>query len=335
MARAPGGGFCYCEMVHATTLLERLKTDAALEGLAGLAVEALLETQVGQWLPPEVSARHARRLLEAWVAAPQATEVLSRVVEATVAQLSAERRALKDTLAPQACAVLREVIARPFSPDRTLVLTIIDRGPIRQLVREILLEAVLDFARKASAPMAGMAKGLGALARFAGETVRSRSGGLGSLVGAVGGEVERQLEKRAVEFVDATLAGVFGQLADAFTDPRRAAEAAELRVALFDGVLELTSAQLSRELVNADIPGGAEVLRAGLARWLAAPQAEAQLGALAARATGVLTKQTTGELLAELGLREVVRAAAQEYAVAGLRQLVGTPAFERWLTTLV
>jgi hypothetical protein len=222
-----------------------------------------------------------------------------------------------------------------FPPDRTLVLTIIDRGPIRQLVREILLEAVLDFARKASAPMAGMAKGLGALARFAGETVRSRSGGLGSLVGAVGGEVERQLEKRAVEFVDATLAGVFGQLADAFADPRRAAEAAELRVALFDGVLELTSAQLSRELVNADIPGGAEVLRAGLARWLAAPQAEAQLGALAARATGVLTKQTTGELLAELGLREVVRAAAQEYAVAGLRQLVGTPAFERWLTTLV
>lgn len=193
MARARRGGFWYCQTVHATTLLERLQNEAALEGLAVLAVDALLQAPVSQWVRPEVSARGARRLLEAWLAAPQARQVLSRVVEATVTQLSAERRALKDTLAPQVCSVLREVIARPFSPDRKLVLTLIDRGPIRELVREILLEAVLDFARKASAPMAGMAKGLGALARFAGETVRSRGGGLGSLVGAVGGEVERQL----------------------------------------------------------------------------------------------------------------------------------------------
>jgi hypothetical protein len=85
--------------------------------------------------------------------------------------------------------------------------------------------------------VAGMARGLGSLAKFAGETVKARSGGLGSLVGAVSGEVERQLEKRAVEFVDASIAGVFGQIADALSDPKRAEEAAELRMAIFDGAL--------------------------------------------------------------------------------------------------
>ena len=88
--------------------------------------------------------------------------------------------------------------------------------------------------------------------------MKSRSGSLGSLVGAVSDEVERQLEKRATEFVDSALAGVFGQIADAVSDPKRASEAAELRIAFFDGALELTGPQLARELANLDVAGGTE-----------------------------------------------------------------------------
>jgi hypothetical protein len=321
--------------VDANTLLLRLKTDPALDDLGALGIDALLETPVGAWLSPQVAARYARSVLEGWLASPGSMAVLTRVVEAAVNELSAHKRPLKDELPQQLGAALRQVVSRPFSPERKLVLTLIDRGPTRELARQILLEAVLDFARKASAPVAGMARGLGALARMAGDSVKSRTGTLGGLVGAVGGEVERQLEKRAVEFVDAALAGVFAQLADAVADPRRAAEAAELRVALLDGALELTGAQLARELVNADVSGGAELLREGLRRWLAQPAAEAQLTQLAQRATEPLRAQPTRALLAELGVLQAVRAAAIEQATLRLKQVVATDAFAQWLAALL
>jgi hypothetical protein len=335
MAARALAAFANCLCVDANSLLLRLKTPPALADLAAVGIDALLDTPVGAWLSPEVSARYARAVLEGWLQAPASTAVLTRLVEAAVNELSRHKRPVKDELPQALKAALREVVSRPFSPDRRVVLTLIDRGPTRELARQILLEAVLDFARKASAPVAGMARGLGALARMAGDSVKSRSGSLGGLVGAVGGEVERQLEKRAVEFVDAALAGVFAQLADAVADPRRAAEAAELRVALLDGALELTGAQLARELMNADVPGGVELVRAGLQRWLATQAADAQLTQLAQRATQPLTAQPTRALLAELGVLEAVRAAAIEQAAVRLAQVVATDAFAQWLTALL
>jgi hypothetical protein len=253
-------------------------------------------------------------------------------VEALVARLAAEPKALRDVVARDVRVALREVVGRPFSPDRQLVLTIIDRGPMRELVRALLLDAVLEFGRRASAPVAGVARGLGSLARFAGETVKAKSGTLGSLVGAVSGEVERQLERRAVEFVDAALGGVFGQLADAIADPRRAAEAAELRMALFDGAMELTLPQLSRELVNLDVAGGAEVLRDGLRRWLASPDADRQLGELARFVLERDAARSGRQVLAELGLLDVTRSTAVPQVAAFLRRLAASPAFGQWLS---
>lgn len=303
--------------------------------LAALSIDAVLATPLGELLPRDRTVAVAREALAGWLAAPGAVTALSRVVESLTERLQAEPRPMKDVVAREVRAALREVVARPFSPERRLVLAIIDRSPVRELVRQLLLDTVLDFGRKASAPVAGMARGLGSLARLAGETVKARGGGLGSLVGAVGSEVERQLERRAVDFVDAALGGVMGQLADVIANPQRAAEAAELRVAFLDGALELSGPQLARELMNLDAAGGAEVLRAGLARWVASDQAAPQLHQLA---DFVLTRDAgrpVGELLREIGLLEVVRAAAVEALAERTRRLAATPAFEAWLTALL
>jgi hypothetical protein len=275
-----------------------------------------------------------RAVITAWLEADTAGTVLQRVVEHVVHRLQVERRSLKESLAPELLAAVRQVIARPFSPDRALVLSTIDRGPLRELVRAILLEEILEFGRRASAPVAGMARGLGALARFAGETVKTRTGIVGSMVGAVGDEVERQLEKRAADFVDSALAGVFGQVADAIADPRRAGEATELRLSIFDGVLELTGTQLSRELVNADLPGAAELLRKGLRTWVASPRAEREVLDLVnfffALETGSLR-----ELLTTLGVLTPVRALLIEQTSERMHQLVQSEAFAGWLTALL
>jgi hypothetical protein len=197
----------------------------------------------------------------------------------------------------------------------------------------LLLDAILDFGRKASAPVAGMARGLGSLAKLAGESVKARSGGFGSLVGAVSGEVERQLEKRAVEFVDAALGGVFGQIADAISDPKRAEEAAELRLAFFDGVMELTGPQLSRELMNLDVTGGAKVLREGMSKWLATPESETVLTEFATRLLEHDGKRTVREVLAEVGLLDVAKSIAVEQLAVRIKAITATPEFAAWLAS--
>lgn len=323
--------------MDATNLLEKLRQTAPtspLRGLAELSVDALLDLPMSAWVSQAEVATWGRRLLSGFLASSGAQAAVTRVVEEVFSRLQKERRPVEAVLPRELKRALREVVRRPFSPDRRLVLTIIDREPFRDLVRQILVEAVVEFGRRASAPVAGMARGLGTLARMAQETVKSRTGGLGSLVGAVGSEVERQLEKRAVEFVDTALAGVLGQLADAVADPKRADEASELRLSLFDGALALTGPQLARELMNADVPGAVELLKGGLRSWVSSKEADDALGALGAFVLSLGGSKTGRAQLDELGLLSDARQLAVEQTLARLQHVVGTPAFAAWLETL-
>jgi hypothetical protein len=324
-------------IVDATTLKAKLLAegaDAPLPKLAALSVDAVLDTPLSRLFSTGDAVEATRRLLQAYLASDEAVKTLNAVVEEAVARLKAQRKTLREWAPLEVQRTLRELVGRPYSPDRQLVLTLIDRPPMRALVRQLLLDVVLDFARRASAPVAGVAKGLGALARMAGETVKAKSGGLGSLVGAVSSEVERQLERRAIDFVDAALAGVFGQLADVVSDPRRAAEAAELRVALFDGAVELTLPQLAREVMNADVPGGAEVLRAGLKRWLSSDKSQASLERAAQAVMDRDGGRTVRALLADWGLADEARALAVEQLTVRMRAIVETDGFTQWLAAL-
>lgn len=310
-----------------------MNDEKAVNELAALCLEVWLDKPVQQLAPVDVVTSITRQVIDGWLDSPTAVAALSRGVELVVNELNASRTPLKDVVARDVRAAVKDVVGRPFSPDKKLVLTIIDREPTRDLVRQLLLDFVLEFGRKASAPVAGVAKGLGTFAKLAGDAVKSRTGTLGSLVGAVGSEVERQMEKRAVEFVDAALSGVFGQLADAVSDPRRATEAAELRVAMVDGVLELTLPQLARELANADVPGGAEVLRGGLKRWLASAASDDELKRLAEFAAKDLGVRKLRDVLDELGLLAVVKARGTEQLALRIREVVGSEAFSAWASS--
>lgn len=317
--------------VDATTLIQKLQSDDGSRSLAKLSVEALLAQPLEALLPREAMRAGTRKVLEAWLAAPEGAKAIDAYVERVVNELQSQPRRVKDVAPSEATTLIREVLGRPFSPDRRVVLTVIDRPPMRELVRQLLLTAILDFGRKASAPVAGVARGLGSLAKLAGDTVKSRTGGLGSLVGAVSGEVERQVEKRAVEFVDAALAGVFGQIADALSDPARAHEASELRQAFFDGLIELTGTQLAREVMNSDVGGGAELIRSSLKRWLASDAANEQLDQLATLTLKHDGARTASEVLKELGLLDAATELATEHLARHIKTVTGTPAFTKWL----
>ncbi len=154
--------------VDASELLVKLSDDqpgGALDRLAALSLDVLLDSPFEDFLPVAVAVKATRQALEGALASPRLLPMLEQWVETAANHLHDDKQSL-DALAPAELKdALREVLGRPFSPDKKLVLTIIDREQTRQLVREILTAAVIDFAHKASAPMAGMAKGLGSLAQ--------------------------------------------------------------------------------------------------------------------------------------------------------------------------
>ncbi len=308
--------------------------EAALSQLAALSLETMLDTPVDAVLDEATVVRITRSVLGGWVESNEVLPALTRALERTVNEFSGNRKMLKQVLSPDVREAVREVVSRPFSPDRALVLSLIDRAPTRELVRQLLLDAILEFGKRLSSPVSGVAKGLGSLARLATDSVKSRGGALGSMVGAVSGEVERQLEKRAVEFVDAALGGILGQIADSISDPRRANEAAELRTSVFDGAMNLTLQQLSREVMNADLPGAAELLRDALRRWLASAQADVQLAELTRFALKSTPQRTLRALLTEWGLMESVKPVMHEQLSARMTAVVASPAFSSWLEGL-
>lgn len=313
------------------TVRAKLSTPTAARSLARVALDVLDATPLDQVAPaPRLAGllqALTHGLLTSDALSPELTRTVDRAVQALRAQPTTQ---LKQTVPQAVRHALRDVVARPLSPDRKAVLTVMDREPVRELVRALLLDAVMDFGRKASAPVAGVAKGLGSLAKLAGGTLRSQ-GPLGGLVGAVSDEVERQLERRAQEFVDAALGGIFGKVADLLSDPKRAAEAAELRLAFFDGALELTHAQLARELMNADVAGAAQTLKRALEAAASGPEGQALFTRAAEALVAELAGKTVGAAIDTWGLRRAVNEHVEPWLSERLEALLASDPFARWL----
>jgi hypothetical protein len=315
--------------------LERLKDrsdGAAADRLAQLMLEQLFSARVDAVLPPKQVAAWARLALEGWLASPEALATLERHLETTVNAFNTDRRRLRELAPKELRETVLELTQRSYSPDRRVVLTLLDRPPMRELIRALVLDTVTAFGARMAAPAATVTKGLGGLARFAADQMKARGGALGGIVGAVSNEVQAQLEKRASEFADAAISGVLAEIADAICDPKRAQEAAQLRVEIVEGALELTLPQLARELINLDVPGGAKVLREGLSQWLASPEGKAKLDDAAAK---VQLDRTVGQLLEGIGQLEAARTIGRELIRSRLGELFDSPAYATWLAEVL
>ncbi|WP_309893381.1 hypothetical protein [Archangium sp.] len=321
-------------------LLARLQDtspNGPVDRLAALVVEHELSQPLETLLPPALLARAMKAALEGWLASETADRELASAIDHLQGQLTQDPRTVREALPPELSKGLAELAARRFSPDRALVLSVLDRPPVRSLARGLLLNLLIDFSRKVSAPVTEnrIAKGFSGLAKLAADQARSAGGTLGGIAGALSDEIERQVEKRARDFVDSAMSGVFQQLADALTDPSRASEQAEMRVALLDGVLSLPLSRLGRELSRADVPGGAAVVRKGLSQWLASKDTTAELEGWLTRALERDGKRPVREVLGALGLLDAFQTLGRESLRARLSPVVASEPFARWLEELM
>lgn len=322
---------------HLLTRLQDASAGGPLDRLAALIVEHELAQPLETLLPPARLVRALQMALEGWLASDSADRELTELLDHLQQRLLEDKRTVREALPPELAQGLTRLVTRPYSPDRTLVLTVLDRPPVRTLVRGLLVNVLLEFSRKLSAPVKDnrIARGLTGLAKLAADQARGSGGALGGIAGALSDELERQVEKRARDFADSALSGLFQQAADSVCDPSRAAEQAELRVALLDGVLSLPLARLGRELTHADLPQGVSVIHESLSRWLSSQEGPAQLEQGLTRLMKKQGGRPVREVLEALGLLTTFQQLGREALRDRLQPIVVSEPFVRWLEELM
>lgn len=317
-------------------LLATLRDDdsTALHALAKLIVDDALDRPLHDLVEAERSAALIHEALSAWQQSDLAHDSISRNWSQLIHWLESQQDPLGEVLPQEFLDGATALAAQPFSPNRELLLALLDRPAFRQLIRELLVDTLISFGKRLRAPVAGtrLGKGLSGLGRMA----RSRSGGVGSLagelVGVVSEGVERQLEGRATEFADGALSSILHKLADYLCEPGRAEEQAALRKALLEGLWQLTGAQVAAEMARGDVDAKADVMRRSLGLWLERPGAEEQLQGWLSEMLRAGEFQNLGELLDSLGLLPTVREQGLEQTEQRLQEIVAGDAFEQWLS---
>jgi len=323
----------------AKTLLNKLRAegeDTPLAALAELVVDDGLNRPLAELIEAERSAKLIHEALSAWQQSDLAHESIRRNWHQVISWLKSQEEPLGDVLPQELLDGAAEFAAQPLSPNRDLLLALLDRPAFRQLIRELLVDTLVNFGKRLRTPVveSRIGKGLSGLGRMA----RKRSGGVGSfagdLVGVVSEGVERQLEGRAAEFADGALSSILQKLADYLCDPARAREQAALREGILQGLWELTGSQLAAEMERGNVDGNADIMRRCLGAWLERPSASADLQnwldeMLASGEAGNLR-----ELLDSLGLLQTVREQAIAQSRRRLQEIVAGDAFSQWLSDL-
>jgi hypothetical protein len=76
---------------------------------------------------------------------------LNQVVEHVVSVLQSDSQSVAAQVPNEFQVAVTEIVSRPFLPNRALVVSILDAKPMRELIRQLLSEAISDFTKKANA----------------------------------------------------------------------------------------------------------------------------------------------------------------------------------------
>jgi len=317
-------------------LLSRLRDPAEAAPTAQL-VDLLLVDFLGRPLADLIDtqtvASTGTSVLEDWLRSPRAEARLLEAWRSGIEALATESRSFGELAPEELRQALEELASQHFSPDRDLLMALLDRPPIRDVFRDLLTETLTAFGKKLSAG-SGAGGALGALGKIGGGRGRAMGGLLGrvgDVASAVGGELERQLERRIPEFVDSGLSQLLQRFVDLICDPERAAEQAGVRLALLEGVWEFRGSDVAAEFGRLDEEAMASVLRKSLSAWLAREEAEGQVRGWLDGLLAVYGERDLRSVLEELDLAEDFEKHSRPIAHQGLLRLFATDGFGEWL----
>jgi hypothetical protein len=325
-------------MAEVVEILEKLR-DPSAEGasarLAALLVDEALARTPSDLLDVRFAAAALRDGVRAFASSDSAA---ARVIEAlgeAEKTLAAEKRTMGALVSPALRAGAHDLASIGSTPPRDVIVKLLDREPLKKLLRAQVTDTLVAFGRRAASPVSDnpIARGLGGLSKLAmGQP--SKPSAFGAIANAVSGEVERQVEKRAADFADTAVAGIIDGIATQLSDSSRAKEQAAMRLALLDGFLELTGAQVA-QLARAPIAERVAVVRKTLAAWAAEATFESDVESLVKTALAKDTDRSLREVLADLGILDVVSTNAKELVRRRVSELVAGGPFAEWLGALL
>lgn len=318
-------------------VLARLRSGGGggpVASLAALLVEQVLARPLAALVEPEELALRVREGIASLSSSDAAVQRVVERADAVVAAVAAEQRPLRAVVPPALAGGAVALARLPTTPSRDALLKLIDSEPVKKLLRAQVIEALAAFGRKAASPVSEstIARGLGGISKLA--LGGSNRNPLARVANAVSGEVERQVEKRAAEFADTAVVGILAGIVDQVTDPSHRDEQAAVRVAIVDGLLELTGADLAG-IARGDVPAQVAAVRSAFAAWSADAAFANDVQAAVSAAIARDAARPLGDILADFAIRESVSAHARAVAEREIAHLVGGEAFATWLAELM
>ncbi|MEI8258360.1 MAG: hypothetical protein WCJ30_22010, partial [Deltaproteobacteria bacterium] len=153
------------------------------------------------------------------------------------------------------------------------------------------------------------------------------------LFGGIGEGIQQQLQDRVRDFVDSSVTTVQKRIADRIASEEVARSLGQHRRKAFLGLLEKTEADAAKTVMRAPNDKIDAMIPAIVAHNLARPAVREAIEAEARAALEELSKQTVGELLDEIGLRNVARESLHAHGLPLARAFVATAGFDAWWTS--
>ncbi len=315
--------------------LQRRGKNSASVKLASLTVNRLLERPLEELAEPEEVSRRILALLEGLSESDELEALVLDRLERAVARLEEEEGTLGDWLSEEATEQLLDTLGRPYSMDQDLTLRLLDHEAMRNLVRRVLRETLSNFVKKLrpGMPESRILSGIGRRAGRLTRKPREKLGGMGDgMLGAVGGEVERQAERKVGEFVDQAVGGVLRRIAEHVCDPAHEEQFARMRAAAGRVGLGIPSETAAQEIAKADLPAMASFLAVHI-QGLASHE---RLGPwIEEIVADEVTDVTLGEFLEQRGILEPWSDWVRDFLAEQTRDLARTDEFEEWFTVLL
>ncbi len=311
----------------------------ALDDLAQIAIDHILDRPIDQLVEPEWVADQIRLALEA----ATSDDATRRWVQEQLRELrdSIPDGTPRDHLPGEVVEPLFSVVSRPVVFDRVLVGRLLDHDAARHLVTDILTHALTNFTDR-----------IKPVARAVGQTVQSTRGfgrlkslssGVGhlgdSLLGGVSRQIESKAEQKVRTFVDEALHAAMDQVADHLCNPANADRYGGYRAHVLGVVLATDNHVIAGEIDKLDPDHLVDVA-------VATARSVARRDGLREELTRVVRRvmhenggRTLRDWLSEAGLKELSeeewRRGMQERLTTEARVFIETPVFQEWLDDLL
>ena len=227
---------------------------------------------------------------------------------------------------------IAEMLGQPAPIPQKMIDEAVSSEGVRDQIREALRDTISNFIKGAGS--GGGSGGGGAIRGAIGFGARAFGAAGKAVLGGLGEELQKQMQERVKDFVDGAVEGVQDRIAKKLADPKTAEELGKRRRKAFLKMLEKKESDAAKMAAKAPhaqidslIPS---IVRHNVARKEIRDTIKEEVTAV----LGDLSKESIGDLLDRFGARTLARQALQHHALPVARDLVKTPEFAAWWSSV-